>query len=96
MGAAAAALVVDAGAAVGEAVGEAVGDALEDEELLPVAPGGTDSSGNFYSCQLDSSFTDVKTDCTWPGCNMKDDFSAPSRWTSKLVVALGLITPTMP
>lgn len=51
--AAAAALVVDAGAAVGDAVG----DALEDEELaLVVAPGGTDSSGNFYSCQLVLSF----------------------------------------
>ena len=54
--AAAAALVVDAGAAAGEAVGEAVGDALGDEELVLVPPGGTDSSGNFYSCQLDPSF----------------------------------------
>ncbi len=50
--AAAAALVVDAGAAVGEVVG----DVLEDEELALVAPGGTDSSGNFYSCQLDLFF----------------------------------------
>lgn len=50
--AAAAALVVEAGAAVEEAVG----DALEDEELALLAPGGTDSSGNFYSCQLVPSF----------------------------------------
>ncbi len=44
--AAAAALVVDAGAAVGEVVD----DVLEGEELALLAPGGTDSSGNFYSC----------------------------------------------
>ena len=70
MTAAAAALVVEAGADVGEAVG----DALEDEELALLAPGGTDSSGNFYSCQLVPSITGLRGHCTWPGCNMKVDF----------------------
>lgn len=73
---AAAALVVDAGAFVDDAVG----DEVEDEELVPVTPGGLDSSGKFYLLSACSaSVRALYGLLTWPGCSMKEAFSAPVR-----------------
>lgn len=79
-------------------MGDVVGDALlEDEELELVARGEVDSSGKFCTfVNLPGFYMSVEMDHTWPGCNINVDFSASSRWTSKIVVALGLMTPTMP
>lgn len=92
--AATAGLVVDAGALVAD---PPVVDVLDEEELELLSPGGVDSSGKFYhSVSLLLVSSSITTDHTWPGCNIYDDFLAPSRWTSKLVSAFGLMTPTMP
>ena len=79
--------------ATGAVVDDDVGEAIEDEELVP--PRGVDSSGNSYSSVSLTQSSVSDSSHTWPGCNMNCDFCAVSRWTSKLVVAFGLITPTM-